>query len=563
MPGIFGFDPPEPDLPSGAGTTLALPQTTLPVGGGEAPSESFDPAAIRDPSARLPTDDTGFLGLRPETWRKVELFSAGVQDAVDALQGKSGTALRDVLTRRSGTAREERKAKVEEERLGVERGRFTLEQIREARAIQTQQNQTFDATVKLASEQAPKIMAIGDDKTREATITGIVEEARERGGNRVATVVQGLLRMPQVGQMLAPLMRDLRGEDAASLRQIAVVAASKGELDAGLQRAQSMALPITNAKLLNQMRVVSGVLRATYEGKGQKIPLAVLEAAIQASNPEDAPGTNPQLNLLRGLGEVYSKAQERVRGNLGDLGFELPGVAAEVAKKEALIPVEVKGKVAETTALLAPEIVTATAAKEAAVKLAVKTAEQTFAATAPLTPGEAGAIRGQFLTQAKDFSDTLRAYQRIEDAVKDPSAAGDIAVLFGYMKMLDPGSVVRESEFATAANAAGVPEQIRNAWNRLMTGQRLGEAGAPTREDIADRGRRLVSGQLDLHEQSERAFRAIGKKRKGDPEEIVPDIVGADLRTRIKEGGRKAPAKTDVIEFVRDPKTGRLVPRKK
>lgn len=336
---IWGFDPPEqPDLPSGAGTTLALPSSvgaTLPIGGGEAPSERFDPAAIRDPSAQVPTGDT-FFGMRPDTWRKVELFSAGVQDAVDALQGKSGTALRDVLTRRSGTAREARKEKVEEERLGLERGRFTLEQIREARAIQTQQNQTFDAMVKLASEQAPRIMAIGADKVREASINAIVEEARGRGGDRTATVVQGLLRMPQIGQMFAPLMRDLREEDAAGLRQLAVVAAQKGELDAGLQRAQQIALPITNATLLNQMRVVSGALRQRYEAKGEKIPIVVLEAAIQAAHPEDAPGTNPQLNLLRGLGDTYSKAQERVRGNLSDLGFEVPGIGAEVAKTGAI-----------------------------------------------------------------------------------------------------------------------------------------------------------------------------------------------------------------------------------
>ncbi|MGI9494205.1 MAG: hypothetical protein ACR2QF_17580, partial [Geminicoccaceae bacterium] len=38
---------------------------------------------------------------------------------------------------------------------------------------------------------------------------------------------------------------------------------------------------------------------------------------------------------------------------------------------------------------------------------------------------------------------------------------------------LDPTSVVRESEQATAANAAGVPEQIRTLWNRVLVGERL------------------------------------------------------------------------------------------
>jgi hypothetical protein len=41
------------------------------------------------------------------------------------------------------------------------------------------------------------------------------------------------------------------------------------------------------------------------------------------------------------------------------------------------------------------------------------------------------------------------------------------------MKMLDPGSTVREGEFATAQNATGAPERIRNMYNNLITGQRL------------------------------------------------------------------------------------------
>ena len=41
------------------------------------------------------------------------------------------------------------------------------------------------------------------------------------------------------------------------------------------------------------------------------------------------------------------------------------------------------------------------------------------------------------------------------------------------MKLLDPGSVVREGEFATAENAAGVPERIRQQWNKALKGDRL------------------------------------------------------------------------------------------
>jgi hypothetical protein len=41
------------------------------------------------------------------------------------------------------------------------------------------------------------------------------------------------------------------------------------------------------------------------------------------------------------------------------------------------------------------------------------------------------------------------------------------------MKMLDPTSVVREGEFATAEQTAGIPQQIVNQYNKALKGKRL------------------------------------------------------------------------------------------
>lgn len=56
------------------------------------------------------------------------------------------------------------------------------------------------------------------------------------------------------------------------------------------------------------------------------------------------------------------------------------------------------------------------------------------------------------------------------------SAADDLALIFSYMKMLDPGSVVREGEFANAQNTAGIPERVVNAYNRALNGTRLSDS---------------------------------------------------------------------------------------
>lgn len=82
-------------------------------------------------------------------------------------------------------------------------------------------------------------------------------------------------------------------------------------------------------------------------------------------------------------------------------------------------------------------------------------------------------LRKEVSDRLKQDRGVLSMYQNLQRASSDPSAAGDLSMIFAYMKMLDPGSVVREQEFANAQNAAGVPDQIRNAYNRALNGQRL------------------------------------------------------------------------------------------
>lgn len=83
------------------------------------------------------------------------------------------------------------------------------------------------------------------------------------------------------------------------------------------------------------------------------------------------------------------------------------------------------------------------------------------------------ALRKEFIAQIKVPQTVVNSYEQIAQAAKNPSAQNDLALIFSYMRMLDPTSVVREGEFANAQNAAGVPDRIRNEYNRLRDGQRL------------------------------------------------------------------------------------------
>ena len=85
-------------------------------------------------------------------------------------------------------------------------------------------------------------------------------------------------------------------------------------------------------------------------------------------------------------------------------------------------------------------------------------------------------MRKELEAENKQDNVVVAQYRNLQSAASNPSAANDLAMIFSYMKMLDPGSVVREQEFANAQNAAGVPDQVRNAWNKALSGERLNQA---------------------------------------------------------------------------------------
>lgn len=96
--------------------------------------------------------------------------------------------------------------------------------------------------------------------------------------------------------------------------------------------------------------------------------------------------------------------------------------------------------------------------------------------TVRYTPGQQQAARNltaRYAAASKDFATRSSAYDTVRSAAKNETPQSQIALVFAFMKLLDPGSVVREREYATAANAAGVPERVRNTWNKIVDGRFL------------------------------------------------------------------------------------------
>jgi hypothetical protein len=78
-----------------------------------------------------------------------------------------------------------------------------------------------------------------------------------------------------------------------------------------------------------------------------------------------------------------------------------------------------------------------------------------------------------YTTRTADFTSSKSDYQKMKDSAKEDSGAGDVALIFSFMKMLDPGSVVRESEFAIAQNSGGLLESLVVQYAKAKDGDRL------------------------------------------------------------------------------------------
>ena len=113
-------------------------------------------------------------------------------------------------------------------------------------------------------------------------------------------------------------------------------------------------------------------------------------------------------------------------------------------------------------------------------KLGVETARaalelEALKATGGIDPAKAfeqeEKIRREFQARTKVYSELGTTFSNLQASAQAKTGPGDIALITGFMKMLDPGSVVRETEFATARDTAGLFDRLSNQAQKLQSGQ--------------------------------------------------------------------------------------------
>lgn len=148
-------------------------------------------------------------------------------------------------------------------------------------------------------------------------------------------------------------------------------------------------------------------------------------------------------------------------------------------------------------------------------------------------------LADDYRNQSKAFKETSDAYKQLNATLDKAtnSAAATLAGATKFMKLLDPGSVVRESELGMALAATGVLDRAGNYFQHLKHGKVLTPAQVADFKNITHQ----------IYAAAQNGQRAIDAdyRNRAKTYGLRPEVIVQDLGQNV--GGTSAPAAADDV----------------
>ena len=156
----------------------------------------------------------------------------------------------------------------------------------------------------------------------------------------------------------------------------------------------------------------------------------------------------------------------------------------------------------------------------------------------------------QGIPVVKDFDQVKVAYNQINGALKNPSPANDLAAATKFMKLLDPGSVVRESELGMAMAATGAIDKVSSYYDRLKSGEKL---TPQQREDFRKSAEMLYKASENVVIPIQNEYRGIAADSGVNPRHVIIETPSA-IPTSQQGTEQAAPKKPSgvIVRKIRD-----------
>ena len=147
----------------------------------------------------------------------------------------------------------------------------------------------------------------------------------------------------------------------------------------------------------------------------------------------------------------------------------------------------------------------------------------------------------------KEFAGMQTAHSQVTSAIKQGTPIGDTAAATKIMKLLDPGSVVRETELGMAMAATGKLDRLKNYMDLYISGKKLTDSQRVEFQSLADQ---LYNAAATAYNDKRGEYERIGQGFKlntdlalGAPAKVIggaSDLASqakAELARRKKEAG--------------------------
>lgn len=132
-------------------------------------------------------------------------------------------------------------------------------------------------------------------------------------------------------------------------------------------------------------------------------------------------------------------------------------------------------------------------------------------------------LANKYQGESKAFRDLSDAYQKTNvlfDKAKD-SAPATLAAATAYMKLLDPGSVVRESELGMALNATGKLDKAANYMNRISKGEVLTDSQIKLFKEATKDVYKAATKQQRLIDKN---YKEVAQRNKLNYQNVIQDV---------------------------------------
>lgn len=272
------------------------------------------------------------------------------------------------------------------------------------------------------------------------------------------------------------------------------------------------------------------------ETKKQEMSQAFIEAYVGVAGLPEEQRASGQMEAIGKLKQAYPGEFDQISeiydpNKFKQLGYEIASKnskLAELLTQVGILPQEGKQggldqKIAELKANgIDPN------SPEGQKYLGMYVKPQTPQTVVSVNTGQKGfdnelKLRSDFRSEPvyKAFQEVQGAFSQIKAGLNAESPAGDMAAATKFMKILDPTSVVRESELAMAMAANGLLDRLYNYAQMKISGEKL----TPTqREDF-----RNLTGQF--YEEARKQFTAkqLEYRNMAEYYEMNQDHVAGDL----------------------------------